>query len=33
MDYIRQAEVRPEELTRAFAILLYGFLQMLDDRP
>jgi hypothetical protein len=28
MDEIRQAEIRPEELTQAFATLLYGFLQV-----
>jgi hypothetical protein len=31
IDHIRQAEVHPEDLTRAFAILLYGFLHVFDD--
>jgi hypothetical protein len=31
MDEIREAEVRPEELTQAFATLLYGFLQVFND--
>jgi hypothetical protein len=31
MDDIQQAEIRPEELTRAFATLLYGFLHVFDD--
>jgi hypothetical protein len=30
MDDIEQAEIRPEELTQAFAILLYGFLQVFN---
>ena len=35
MDEIREAEIRPEELTQAFAALLYGFLQVFkaDDVP
>ena len=31
LDDIRQAEIRPEELTRAFATLLYGFLHVFND--
>jgi hypothetical protein len=31
MDEIREAEIRPEELTQAFATLLYGFLQVFND--
>jgi|SRR5215207_2504555 hypothetical protein len=31
MDDIQQARIRPEELTRAFAILLYGFLHVFND--
>ena len=31
LDDIRQAEVRPAELTQAFAILLYGFLHVFND--
>ena len=31
VDQIRQAELRPEELTQAFATLLYGFLQVFND--
>jgi hypothetical protein len=35
MDDIREAKIRPEELTQAFATLLYGFLQVFktDDAP
>jgi hypothetical protein len=31
MEDIKQAEIRPEELTRAFATLLYGFLHVFND--
>lgn len=31
LDDIQQAEIRPEELTQAFATLLYGFLQVFND--
>ena len=31
MDEIQQAEIRPEELTRAFATLLFGFLHVFND--
>ncbi len=31
LDDIQQAAIRPEELTRAFTILLYGFLQVFND--
>jgi hypothetical protein len=31
MDDIVEGKSAPEELTRAFAILLYGFLQVFDD--
>jgi hypothetical protein len=31
MDEIREAEIRPEELTQAFATLLYGFLHVFND--
>jgi hypothetical protein len=31
MDDIEQAEIRPEELTQAFAILLNGFLQVFNE--
>jgi hypothetical protein len=31
VDDIRQAEIRPEELTQAFATLLYGFLHVFND--
>jgi hypothetical protein len=31
LDDIQQAEIGPEELTPAFAILLYGFLQVCND--
>ena len=31
MDDIQRAEIRPEELTQAFATLLYGFLQLFND--
>ena len=31
MDDIQQAEIRPEELTQAFATLLYGFLHVFND--
>jgi hypothetical protein len=31
MDDIQQAAIRPEELTQAFATLLYGFLQVFNN--
>jgi hypothetical protein len=31
LDDIRQAAIRPAELTKAFADLLYGFLQVFED--
>jgi hypothetical protein len=31
MDDIQQAEIHPEELTQAFATLLYGFLHVFND--
>jgi hypothetical protein len=31
LDDLQQAGIRPEELTRAFATLLYGFLQVFND--
>jgi hypothetical protein len=31
IDEIRQGEIRPEELTQAFATLLYGFLHLFND--
>ncbi len=31
MDNLQQAQIRPEELTKAFATLLYGFLQVFND--
>jgi hypothetical protein len=31
LDDIQQAEIGPEELTRAFAALLYGFLRLFND--
>jgi hypothetical protein len=31
MDDIQQAKIRPEELTQAFATLLYGFLHVFND--
>jgi hypothetical protein len=31
MEDIEQAEIRPEELTQAFATLLYGFLHVFND--
>ncbi len=31
LDDIQQAQIRPAELTQAFATLLYGFLQLFND--
>jgi hypothetical protein len=31
MDDIQRAQIRPEELTQAFATLLYGFLHVFND--
>jgi hypothetical protein len=31
MEQIREAEIRPEELAKAFAFLLYGFLHLFED--